>query len=124
MVEVTFESGGQSYPDGLDWRPISAYEAALIELLLGFVEGERPFVPASVRALDECGCIEFDVGDAEGETLIVAEAALPPDHPQYPLEITMTIRGNSVLWLEFHHYGHDLARRPPAREFEVPHGGR
>lgn len=123
MVQVTFESGGQSYPEGLDWRPISAYEASLLEVLLGVVEGERPAVPASVRALDECGCIEFDASENAGETHVVADAALPPDHPQYPLEITLTVRGSSVLWLEFHHYGHDLARRPPASEFVVPPDG-
>ena len=92
MVEVTFESGGKSFPDGLDWRPISAYEWSLLEVLLRGVSGESPLVADSVRAMDERGCIEFDVGQDEGETYVAEEAALPPRHPEYPLEIMLTVR--------------------------------
>ena len=118
-VDVTFESGGQPYPEGYDWRPISAYEASLVELLLSASIGERPVVPDRVRALDECRCVEFDAGQPEGPVTILAEAFVPPDHACYPLEVMLSVRGAKVCWLEFHRYGQNRGCRPPAEEFEI-----
>lgn len=114
---VEFATGGESYPDGLEWRDLVDYERAILDLLLAVIpEDERPSVPPRVRAMDECGCLEFDVDDEEAplEVRSIAEYLVSE---QLPIQVMLTTRANQVFWLEFHRFGGDVTLRPPVEDF-------
>lgn len=119
-MDVTFESGGEPYPEGEQWRPITPYEASILGALLYVLGGDGPIIAPKVRTMDECGCIEFQPGDnLPGEPVVLAEASIPESHPLHPLDITLTGQGVRALWLEFHHYGFDRSRRPDPTDLIV-----
>lgn len=103
------------------WRLLGEYERSVLGRLLEVPFPERDAIRGQVadlrvRTMDECGCIEFAQGQRErGEPRVVAEGSGPRDAEGTPVIVTLTLRGERPLWLEFHRFGGANDFRPPGR---------
>lgn len=112
--------------DPANFREMTDYEHSVLARLLSvdFVGAEvlRELASAArVRTMDECGCLEFAPradGSKDGRR-IVAYGRGPKDIDGIPVEITLTLRGDDLLWLEFHRFSGRNDYWPQPDEWEV-----
>lgn len=108
-----------------EWREMTPYERAILGRLLEVdFEGRAEVADEArnvfVRQIDRCGCLEFLAGvEAVGEIATVAEGSGPGDERGVPVEISLTLRGGHLLWLEFHRYGGRNDYWPEPDDFRV-----
>jgi hypothetical protein len=102
------------------WRQMDAWEESVLRrhLEVDFEGAEALRSEGAwprVRAMDECGCLEFEREDSpKDEPHRIVTDGYGPDHPDgHPFQTMLTVSArNELLWLEFHRFGGAASHRP------------